>query len=154
MNIKSYLLRFWNFWPPFFFSGIKILNLSKDYRHILVKLKLRFWNSNYLGTQFGGSIFSMTDPFFMIMMIKNLGSDYVVWDKAAYIHYLRPGKTDLFAEFNISDEEIAQISKIVKEHGRMDWKREVEVKDAKGVVVAKVEKVISIKKRTIHTDLH
>lgn len=147
MNIKNFLLRFWNFWPPFLFSGIKVEKTSKDYRHIAVRLKLRFWNANFVGTQYGGLIFSMTDPFYMIMLIKNLDSSYAVWDKSAHIKYVRPGKTDLFAEFKISSEDINGIEKQVRENGKAEWTRNIQVKDAQGDIVAEINKVISIKKR-------
>jgi hypothetical protein len=149
MRIKDRLLRFWNFWPPFLFSGIKVEKTTKDYRHIVVRLKLRFWNANFVGTQYGGLIFSMTDPFYMIMLIKNLGKSYVVWDKSAHIKYLRPGKTDLIAEFRLSEDELRQIRQHVQEHGKLEWTRTVEVKDLHGEIVAEVHKVISIKTRQL-----
>lgn len=147
MNIKDRLLRFWNFWPPFLFSGIKVEQTSHDFRHIVVRLKLRFWNANFVGTQYGGLIFSMTDPFYMIMLIKNLGESYVVWDKSAHIKYLRPGKTDLIAEFLITEEDLTHIREAVQEHGKFDWTCTVEVKDLNGEIVAEVHKAISIKRK-------
>lgn len=147
MTIKDRLLGWWNFWPPFFFSGIKVEKTAKDFRHIVVRLKLRFWNANFVGTQYGGLIFSMTDPFYMIMLIKNLGKHYVVWDKSAHIKYLRPGKTDLIAEFKLSEEDLQQIRDAVEEHGKYEWSRSVEVKDLHGETIAEVHKVVSIKKK-------
>lgn len=147
MNLKSFLLFFINFWPPFLFAGIKILKRTKDYRHLIVKLKLRFWNANYVGTQYGGSMFSMTDPFYMLMLMKNLGKDYVVWDKKATIDYLKPGKTDLTAEFILTAEDLENIRTTVKEQGRMDWTRTIEIKDKNQEIVAQVQKVIFIKVR-------
>lgn len=145
MNIRSYLLSVWNFWPPFLFSGIKILKRAKDFRHITVQLKLRFWTANYVGTQYGGSMFSMADPFYMIMLIKNLGPSYIVWDKAATIRYRKPGKTDLIAEFLLTEEELEHIRHTVNEQGFINWCKTVEIKDRHLEVVAEVDKVISIK---------
>jgi 5-bromo-4-chloroindolyl phosphate hydrolysis protein len=147
MSLKEQLLRFWNFWPPFFFTGIKIEKRSKDYRYIRSRLKLRFWNANFVGTQYGGLIFSMTDPFYMIMLIKNLGHEYTIWDKAASINYLKPGRTDLFAEFILTEDDIQSIRTSLEEQKKMDWLRRIEVKDLQGEVVAKVEKIISISKK-------
>lgn len=145
-SIKQRLLYFWNLWPPFLFAGIKA-KPSKDYRYVKVKLKLRFWNANYLGTQYGGSIFSMTDPFYMIMLIKNLGPGYSVWDKSASINYLKPGRTDLFAEFQLSEEDLQSIRTAIQEVGKIDWTRRIEIKDKNGALIAEVEKVLSIKRR-------
>jgi acyl-coenzyme A thioesterase PaaI-like protein len=147
MNLRPYVLKLMNFWPPFLFSGIKIIKQSKNYRHFIVKLKLRFWTANYVGTQYGGSMFSMVDPFYMLMLMKNLGNDYVIWDKAASIRYLKPGKTDVTAEFILTDEDLKNIHDTVKEHGRMIWNRTIEIKDKNQEIIAEVEKVLSIKKR-------
>ncbi len=83
----------------------------------------------------------------MVMLIKNLGPDYSVWDKAAQIRFLRPGVTDLFAEFTLTENDIDTIKKTVQENGKMDWFRKVEIKDKNGHLVAEVDKVISIKPR-------
>lgn len=147
VNIKSYLLKFWNLWPPFLFAGIKIVKRTTDYRHIVVKLKLRFWNANYIGTQYGGSIYSMADPFYMIMLSKNLGHQFSVIDKSAQIRYLKLGKTDLTATFILTDEELDSIRKTTEELGKFDWIRKIEIKDAFGDTVAEVEKTISIKRK-------
>lgn len=133
-----------NLWPPFLFAGIS-LKASPDFRHIQVKLKLRFWNANYVGTQYGGSLFSMTDPFYMVMLIENLGSKYTVWDKSARIHYLRPGKTDVTADFLLTEHDLKQIKTELEKESRIEWKRTIEIKDANGEIVAKVDKLISIK---------
>lgn len=145
MHIRKLLLRVWNLWPPFFFSGIKIVKRAKDFRHFTVKLKLRFWNANYVGTQYGGSIFSMTDPFYMIMLMHNLGKDFVVWDKSATIRYIKPGKSDLWAEFNLTEKDLDEIRHTIENQGYMHWIRLIEIKDNHQEIVAEVEKVISIK---------
>lgn len=85
---KSALLKLINFWPPFIGTGIRVKSISKDFTDITVELKLRFWNKNYVGTQFGGSIYAMTDPFYMLILMENLGREYIVWDKAANIRFL------------------------------------------------------------------
>jgi acyl-coenzyme A thioesterase PaaI-like protein len=148
MSFKNKLFKIWNFWPPFFFTGIRIKEVSEDNRHLIVKLKLRFWNKNYFGTQFGGAMFTLTDPFYMVMLIKNLGSKYVVWDKSATIHYLKPGRTDLTAEFNLTEEDLASIRSTLEAQNKMEWSRTIEIKDANGIVVAQVDKILSIKKKS------
>lgn len=120
--------KLWNLWPPFLFAGIKIVEVAKDYRRIVTKLILRSWNTNYVGTQYGGSIYSMADPFYMIMLIKNLSSDYEVWDKSATIRYLRPGRTDLLAEFTLSQEEIDSILSTLQTQSRMLWNKKIFMK--------------------------
>src|SRR6185312_12769568 len=93
-----------NIWAPYLGAGIEIKEMSNDMRRITVRLKKRWYNANYVGTQFGGSIYAMTDPFFMLILIENLGRDYIVWDKAANIRFRKPGKTDLYAKFEVTEE--------------------------------------------------
>ncbi len=145
ISMKKYLLFLWNFWPPFIGSGIWIDQITKDYRHVRVRLKKRPWTSNYVSTQYGGSIYSMTDPFYMVMLLMNLGRDYIVWDKSAQIRFLKPGKTDLTAEFNIHEELLSDIRVTTAKQGKMEWHIKIPVKDKNQITVAEVDKVLWIK---------
>ena len=80
-----------------------------DMKFIEVQMKLRWWNANYVGTHFGGSLFAMTDAFYMLMVMANLGSGYIVWDKAASIRYRKPGKGTVRAEFRLADAQLDEI---------------------------------------------
>ena len=81
---NSHALRRWiNLWPPFLGAGIRVKRIAPDMKAVDVEMKLRWWNANYVGTHFGGSLFAMTDAFYMLMLMANLGGDYIVWDKAA-----------------------------------------------------------------------
>lgn len=147
MNFKQRLLKYWNLWPPFLLSGIKVQEASKDYRHIVVRLKLRFWNANFFGTQYGGLLYSMTDPFYMIMLHQNLGPDFIIWDKSAHIKYIKPGRTDVTAEFTISEEDLDAIRKDLETVPSLQWNRKIEIRDLNGEKIAEVDKYISIKKK-------
>jgi hypothetical protein len=92
-------------------------------------------------------MFAMTDPIYMVMLLKNLGPDYIVWDKAASIRYLKPGKTDVTADFQLSDETVSNIRSQVDSLGKMDWHAKVEIRDLQGVTVAEVDKVLYIRKK-------
>ena len=95
----SVLRHIFNFWPPFRASGIHVTQMSADWRHARVELRMRPWNRNYVGTHFGGNLFSMTDPFWMILIKECLVSDYFVWDKAGEIELVKPGQGTVSAEF-------------------------------------------------------
>ena len=146
-HIREIFFSLANFWPPFLGAGIRVDEYSKDFRYMRVRLVHRFWNLNLVGTQYGGSIFSMADPFYMMMLIKNLGPDYIVWDKSSSIRYRKPGKTDLQVEFQLSSADLAQIKKQVLADGKIDFEREVIIKDKNGETIAEIKKVIQIKKR-------
>ena len=136
-----------NIWPPFLFSGISILEISRDFRYARVRLKKKMLTSNYVGTLFGGSLFAMTDPFYMVMVLKNLGKEYIVWDKRSEIEYVSPGKSTVYAEFHLSDEELNEIKREVASSGKyLKW-FEVDIKSADGTVVAIVKKQIYVRKK-------
>lgn len=95
-----------NFWPPFFFAGIRLISMSDDWRRAEAELRLRWWNRNAVGTMFGGSLFAMTDPFYPLMLQHNLGPDYIVWMKSASIEFVSPGRTIARARFLLSAESL------------------------------------------------
>jgi len=145
---SSRALRRWiNFWPPFVGTGIRVRHVASDMKSVDVELKLRFWNANYVGTHFGGSLFAMTDAFYMLMLMANLGRDYIVWDKAATIRYRKPGKGTVRAEFRLSDSQIEDIREKLKTLPKYEPIFSVEVKDEAGVVIAEVEKVLHVRKK-------
>src|SRR5687767_8978642 len=119
--MKVWLFYLWNFWPPFLGPGIALDKVSPDLKYVRTRLKKRPWTRNIVGTQFGGSIYAMTDPIYMTMLMKNLGRGYIVWDKAASIRFRKPGRTDLFAEFKLSDDELNQIKKHLENEPKMDF---------------------------------
>jgi len=140
------MLRLINLWPPFAATGIHV-SLAPDMKSVHVTMKLRFWNRNFVGTHYGGSLYSMTDPFYMLMLIQNLGPDYVVWDKAAHIRFRRPGTGTVDADFRITDQQLAGIREQLKHEPKLESTFIVEVRDESGEVVAVVEKVLHIRKK-------
>lgn len=147
MTSHAGMRRMLNLWPPFLFSGISVREISKDYRYAKVRLKKKLLTTNYVGTLFGGSLFSMTDPFYMVMIMKNLGSGYIVWDKRSEIKYVSPGKSTVFAEFSIKEEDLDEIRSEVESAGKyLKW-FEVDIKSKDGTVVAIVKKQIYIRKK-------
>jgi len=145
---SSQALRRWvNLWPPFLGMGIRVIRIAPDMKAVDVQMKLSFWNANYVGTHFGGSLFAMTDPFYMLMLMANLGRDYVVWDKAATIRYKKPGRGTVRAEFRLSDSQIDDVREKLKTMSKYEPVFLVEVKDAAGVVIAEVEKMLHVRKK-------
>ena len=143
----AHLRRWINFWPPFVGMGIRIVRVAPDMRAVDVEMKLCWWNANYVGTHFGGSLYAMTDPFYMLMLMANLGRDYIVWDKAASIRYRKPGKGTVRAEFRLSDAQLDDIRDKLKTLPKYELAFTVEVKDEQGEVVAAVEKLIHVRQK-------
>ncbi len=136
-----------NLWPPFLGAGIRVRRLAPDWRAIDVEMKLRFWNANFVGTHYGGSLYSMTDPFYMLMLIENLGREYIVWDKAASIRFRRPGRGTVRASFRLSSEQIDSLRQALTSEEKVETTFVVEVKDESGAVVAEVQKILHVRKR-------
>jgi len=143
------MLRFVNIWPPFAAAGIHV-RWNSDMKSADVEMRLRPWNRNFVGTHYGGSLYSMTDPFYMLLLISNLGSDYIVWDKAAHIRFRKPGKGKVRAEFRLTDEQLDDIREQLKTLPKYEPTFVVEVKDESGDVVAEVQKVLHIRKKQGH----
>ena len=146
----SWWLRHIGWWPPLLGTGVKVTRLDTDLRAVDVEMPLRGWNKNYRGVHFGGSLFAMTDPFYMIMVATNLGGEYVVWDKAASIRYKKPGKGRVWAEFRLTEERLSELRAALKDGGRHDARFVVEIKDEEGGVVAEVERVVYCATKAAH----
>ncbi|ABF40856.1 conserved hypothetical protein [Candidatus Koribacter versatilis Ellin345] len=146
--IQAKIKKFIRYYPPLLGAGIKIARISPDVREIDVEMKLRFWNANYVGTHYGGSLYSMTDPFYMLMLIENLGREYIVWDKAATIRYKKPGRGKVTAQFRITQDQLDDILQALQHAEKTERIFAIDVKDEQGDVVAAIEKTISIRKKS------
>jgi hypothetical protein len=144
---RTFLFLLMSLWPPYLGAGIRVKNIASDMTAIDVEMKLRFWNQNYVGTQFGGSLYAMTDPFFMLMLMENLGRDYVVWDKASSIRFKKPGKGRVRARFEISAEQIAQIRAQADSQYKVEPQFQVLIRDDEGGVVAEVDKTLYVRRK-------
>ena len=143
---QKFLEKAINYYGPYLGAGVKLEKLSKDYRHAKVTMPLTFYNKNYMGTQFGGSLYSMVDPWYMLMLIKNLGKGYIIWDKGATIQFKKPGKGKVHAEFNLTQEIIDDIKANVEVNTKMDKVFKVEIRDEAGTLICEVDKVVYIRK--------
>lgn len=137
-----------NCWPPFFFSGIKIVALSQDYCYCKVELKSRRWTQNINRSQYGGSMFSMTDPIYPLMLMGVLGKQYFVWDRQADINFLKPGKGKLTAEFFLTEDRLQQIMQATAHGDKYFPEFRVDIKDGAGNVVCEVQRTVYVRKKS------
>jgi len=127
----------------------RVMFVSEDLMTIKIKIPLSYKNSNYVGSMFGGSMTSATDPIFMVQLINVLGDDYVVWDKEATIKFKRPAKETAYASFHFSAEEIENIKADVAKKDEINVVKEVNITDKTGkVVFAKLVKTIYVADKT------
>ena len=136
-----------NLFPAYRGSGARVVYIAGNYREMRVKIPLSWRTRNYVGTIYGGSLYGGIDPIYMLMLIKTLGTDYTVWDKAAKIRFKRPGRETLFAEFLLTGEELDEIKTLLETRESVDRIYNVELKDRAGKVHCLIEKTIYIAKK-------
>ncbi|HUN68785.1 MAG TPA: DUF4442 domain-containing protein [Burkholderiales bacterium] len=151
MKMNARLLRRgMKYWPPFLGAGISVKSIADDFRDVVVELRLGRLNRNYFGTHFGGSLYAMTDPFFAIMLVHNLGRDYLVWDKSGSIEYVAPGRGTVSAHFHLSEKRVAEICAQAAGGGKVLPEFAVYVKDEADRVVARVHKTLYVRLKPRH----
>lgn len=139
------MARAMSWWPPYLGAGVSIR--SPDDYTIDVQLPLRWYNRNIVGTHFGGSLYAMCDPFFMLILMRHLGRDYVVWDKAATVRFRRPGRGLVRARFHVPPAVVAEIRARADAEPKVEPQFTVQVLGADGTVVAEVEKLLYVRRR-------
>jgi acyl-coenzyme A thioesterase PaaI-like protein len=137
--------RLLNLWPPFLVNAIRVQSLSADWSEAKVVLRLRRRNRNYVGSQFGGNLFAMVDPFWMLLAMHRLGPDYYVWDKAGAIDFVAPGREDVYARFHLDDATVAELRIAAAGGDKVLRWFDTDVTTASGELVARVRKQIYVR---------
>ncbi|WP_189153692.1 DUF4442 domain-containing protein [Lentzea pudingi] len=146
--MKASRLRFgMNLWPPFLFAGIRVVEISPDYRYARVRMRLRPWNRNFFGTHFGGSLFAMTDPFWVLLLFNQLKGEHVVWDRAGEIEFVAPGRGTVHAEFRLTDEHVEQVLEQTRGSEKALIWFNTDVVGQDGAVIARVKKQVYARRK-------
>jgi acyl-coenzyme A thioesterase PaaI-like protein len=149
-SFQSRLLRWkFNLFPAYRGTGARLAYIASDFREVRIRLPLSWRTRNYVGTIFGGSLYGAVDPIYMIMLIRILGPEFAVWDKAATIRFLKPGRTTLHATFRLDDAELDAIRNATATGEAVDRSYNVDLVDAEGTVHASVEKVVYVRRRKV-----
>ncbi|MCJ8168277.1 DUF4442 domain-containing protein [Atopomonas sediminilitoris] len=136
-----------NIYPPYLGAGVRVRHISQDFRQAHVSMGLNRLNRNYVGTHFGGSLYSMVDPFYMLLLMECLGRDYFVWDKAAYIDFVAPGKGRVHAHFKIEQALLDDIRARTADGDKYLPELEVQVVDDDGALVARIMKTLYVRQK-------
>ena len=136
-----------NLFPAYRGTGGRVTHIADDWHRVSVKVPLSWRTRNYYGTIYGGSIYGAVDPIFVLMLVKILGGEYIVWDKAAKIRFKKPGKETLYVDFILTPDEIAAIRDLAENERSIDRIYNIELRDKAGVVHAIIEKTIYIAKK-------
>ena len=148
-SFRSRMMRWaFNFFPAFRGTGGRVTYIASDWSEVRIKVPLNWRTRNYVGTIYGGSMYGAVDPFYMVMLIKRLGPEYIVWDKAATVRFKKPGRGTLTAQFLVQVEELRAIERaLANGAASVDRVYQVDLADAAGAVVATVEKVVYIRRK-------
>jgi acyl-coenzyme A thioesterase PaaI-like protein len=138
------LLRFFG---PYFGAGVRVTYISPEWRELRVEMKLRWYNRNVMGTHFGGSLYSMVDPHYMLLLMQLLGKEYTVWDKGAEIEFMHPGRGTVTATVTISDAELDDILANTSEGQKYLPVFHLIIFDDNGEIVAKVKKILYVRRK-------
>jgi len=147
MQSPAALRLLFNCYPPYMMTGITVREIAPDWRRVVVQMGLHWYNRNYFGTHFGASLYAMTDPFYVIMLARNIGPDYVVWDRAAHIDFLRPGRGRMTASFELSPAMIETVIAATAGGDKYEPTWPVEVHDEAGEVVTRVAKTLYVRRK-------
>jgi len=132
---------------PYLGAGIRVTNIAEDFSSARVEMGQHWYNTNYVGTHFGGSLYSMVDPMYMLLLMRRLGNDYIVWDKSASIDFIRPGKGRVMARFELTDERVDQIRAATEGGDKILPEWDVDIVDEAGELVARVHKVLYVRRK-------
>jgi len=147
-SVKSWLIRFaLNRLPSYRRAGGKVVYVSPDLAHGRVRVKLGWRTYGQRGSVFGGALYATLDPCYVIMLQVRLGAAYAVWDKRAVVDFLRPVRTEVFADIVCSEDELAAIRDEVGRHGRAERVFHVRLMDRENTVYVACEKTVVVKRR-------
>lgn len=138
-----------NLWPPYWGTGISVSEVAPDFGRAVVRMKKRFYNSNAFGTHFGGSLYAMCDPHYVLLLVARLGPEYLIWDKAATIEFLKPAQGTVTAVFEWSEDELAQIRANTASGEKYEPVRVLEIHNETGEAVARVHKTLYIRRKKV-----
>nr|WP_278252128.1 DUF4442 domain-containing protein [Deferrivibrio essentukiensis] len=136
-----------NIYPPYVGAGVKIEYIREDWKELKVSMVLRWYNRNAVGTHFGGSLYSMTDPHIMLLLMNSLGRDYIVWDKSAEIDFVKATKKKVYCTVAITDEIINEIKDKTANGDKYYPEFTLKIIDGEENLIARVKKVLYVKKK-------
>ena len=145
---KQLMMKLVNLYPPFLGAGIRVSYPKEDPYTIVVRMKLTFYNRNLFGTQFGGSLYMMADPFFVFVLARHLGGGYLVWDKKAEIEFLKPGRGPVTGRYHVPPEEVARVKALSDSGETVEPVYTAEIVGDDGEAVARVTKTLWVRKKT------
>ncbi|GAB6879075.1 hotdog fold domain-containing protein [Halorubrum gandharaense] len=147
---ESWRTRLWrhayNLFPAYRGTGARVDHIGGDWRYVRVRVPYNWRTRNLMGAIFGGSLYGAVDPIYMTLLDRHLGDDFTVWDKAAAVEFLKPGRDTLYAEFTVDDELLDGLRETLDPGESADRAFRVHLVDEEGVVHAVCEKTLYVRR--------
>lgn len=143
-KVMKFLL---NIYPPYLGAGVKIEYIRDDWKELKVSMVLRWYNRNAVGTHFGGSLYSMTDPHIMLLLMNSLGRDYIIWDKSAWIDFIKATKKRVYCTVTVTDEIINEIKEKTANREKFYPEFNLDIVDIDENLIAKVKKILYVRRK-------
>lgn len=134
------------FFPPIRNTGVRVDRISPDWRAWRLRLPLDRRTRNYVGTHFGGTLYSAADPHLMLAWMHIL-PEATVWDKAASIRFRKPGRGTLRMAFEIPEAQVEEVRERLASGPKLDLHYTLHWTDDAGDVVAEVQKTVHLSLR-------
>lgn len=135
-----------NAWPPFVAQCVSVTGIAQDWSWVEVRMELKPENANFFGTAWGGTLFSMLDPFLPILIERQLDGGYAVWDKTAEIDFVRPGRTSISSRVEVPIEVLDEIRTATADGEKLLRWFEIPLLDEAGEVVAVQRRQIYVRR--------
>lgn len=147
MQSPDRLRRTMNLWPPLAGSGIRITDISEDWRYGRVELRLAPWNANMHGAAFGGSLYSITDFLFGTVLARVLGREFEAWTRTGTFQYLTPGRDGAYMEVELTRELEEWVRTTIAEDGYCNVPYTCVIKNRDGSVVGIGQQSLHVRPR-------
>lgn len=149
---SRWMRRVFNVWPCIWCTGSRVTFIASNWQELHLELSLNFRTRNRVGTVFGGSIYSSIDPYYMLLLMEILGKEYIVWDKAASIKFIRPITGKVRCRFLISDETIENIKSVIAEKNEFTFEFPLRFEDENANVYAAFTKGVYIADKSFYKE--
>ena len=147
-SVESRLWRWGgNLFPAYRQTGARVTYIAADFHEVHVKIPSNWKTRNHMGITWGGGLYAALDPIYGVMLYKILGKQYRVIDRTAFIHFKRPAKTTLFAQFRVTEQDLKAILKDLNQAKKTRRNFEIDLVDDQGFVHASCNKELSIIKQ-------
>jgi len=136
--------KFLEWYPPFFFMRVKVLEISNQGRIIRLKLPLTMLSKNMGDSMFGGYQAAVADPIAAIACAK-IFPGHEVWTRSQHIDFQHEGSSDLELRFELSEKMEHQIRDDLAQKGRSTPTFEYGFYRKDGVRCSKIINVVAIR---------